>query len=354
MKKLLLFFLIAIGFAEQTNAMIIREQNKKPILVFLSSHNNNKDSNAKQSVVQEPLLSQLGILEGEDRKKMIKDWCAGFKKNSKKPVMWQKPEKVNTQQSMQEIDKKQVHPQEILANLDEDCDSLKKSHNFTTSDAKFYDRIAALQKKWNTWCAGMVIDTVYMTDKYGSAEGFAMLDKKNSSLASFVAFKNSGYYKKLKEGLKKKLKKKSEEEFECIRLPHELENSVYHSALQSLYITAEALKRDLHNQSYFQRLWNYTKRQNSWQALATIENEITWFEDQDTIVSPEKTVFDRGEEMSLENINNMDSLKDVIVATDGKKYLKKEYVKPSLTHRQVFTRSSMPRTFFEQIKSARE
>jgi hypothetical protein len=241
--------------------------------------------------------------------------------------MWQKPEEVKTRdiekvESCHFVGKDKA--QNIINALSVEIINLnEKKTSPTKSDFEFLDRIQDIQKnEWDKWQINGQ-DVAGMRVAYKEEEKPAQDEKQSpariflhsvNNVRYFVTFNKSPYYKKIKESYSN-------------TLAHELENSAYHYALQSLQLTEEALKRDLHNQSYFQRLWNYRKRQNTHETLALIKNEIALFKNQDAIDE----------------------------AKDGKPYLKKEeYLKPSLTHRQVFTRSSMPRTFFEKVKTARE
>jgi len=101
----------------------------------------------------------------------------------------------------------------------------------------------------------------------------------------------------------------------------------YIDALIMLQITRSTINCDLQNVSWlqwFQRWWN-KEYQKSQELIEALDKEIALFEDQDKIVfDPEKP---------------------------GNKNKK---TKIQLTHREVFTRSHMPRRSFEEIKIARE
>jgi hypothetical protein len=91
------------------------------------------------------------------------------------------------------------------------------------------------------------------------------------------------------------------------------EGKVYDEALFSLKVTKKVMACNLSNVSWFQWLWNYGVYKNYQKSINDLDNEIALFKDQNRIVS-----------------------------------------KKGFTHRDVFTRSSMPRTMFEQVKTARE
>ncbi len=130
---------------------------------------------------------------------------------------------------------------------------------------------------------------------------------------------------------------------------HELndtDNKEYIDTLLMLEATKNFMKRDLNNVSWFQRLWNYGVYQNYQKSTQTLDEEIALFKDQDKVVSPEKTV------------NTSSSTETIVNELTGQIKIDAQitgsYLKPQLTRRDVFTRSRMPRSRFEQVKTARE
>jgi hypothetical protein len=107
------------------------------------------------------------------------------------------------------------------------------------------------------------------------------------------------------------------------------ESKQYDEALFSLNVTKKIIEHDLSNVSWFQWLWNYRAYKNYQKSIQMLDEEIALFKDQDRVVSPKKMVY------------------------STKNFLQ-TYSKPQLTHREVFTRSNMPKSLFEQVKAARE
>jgi|SRR5579872_4072498 len=84
---------------------------------------------------------------------------------------------------------------------------------------------------------------------------------------------------------------------------NDADNNAYHEALHSLEVTKVVMEDNLSNVSWFQRLWNNKAYENYQKSIQTLDEEIALFKD---------------------------------------------------LYRNVFTRSSMPRTLFKELKSARE
>jgi hypothetical protein len=108
------------------------------------------------------------------------------------------------------------------------------------------------------------------------------------------------------------------------------ESKKYDETLFSLKVTKKIMEHDLSNVSWFQWLWNYRAYRNYQKSVQMLDDEIAIFQSyQDEVISPKKTVYN----------------------TDN---LLRTYSKPELTHREVFTRSNMPWSTFQQVKAARE
>lgn len=317
MKKLLLVTAVAMGAAHETSPMFFKKSKENNSVPVFQSEVKIADERWNQQVTQNPLLNKLDGLEKSARKEVIKSWCDKFKKHSKKPVMW-------TKNAQEEKEIESVHYCTFAENQGQDTvnslmsEVVKFNNNVncnSKSDLEFLHKIEDMQKdEWNTWQQDsaknneiMGIQVTYkqpVSDKQPNPAyaGLSLTQCKSTPvdcLKYFIAYCKSPYYKKHK--------------YDGVLLVNELENSAYHNALRSLQITKATIERDLHNQSYFKQLWNYGKRQNSWQALARVNDEIALFKDQDRLVSQK-----------------------------------------DFTHREVFTRSSMPQNWFDLVKTARE
>jgi hypothetical protein len=130
------------------------------------------------------------------------------------------------------------------------------------------------------------------------------------------------------------------------------DNDRYYEDLLLLEATKTVMEHNWRNVSWFQWLWNYRAYTNYQRSIQMLDEEIALMKDQDRIVSREKTVYNRGEEAFPHS--SLANRKSVITATNGKYYFPSLYEKSQLTHREVFTRSHMPRSKFEQVKTARE
>jgi len=338
MKKLLLVAIVTIGTVHQTSPMLFRTTStKKLVPVFPSGENTpHRDRQQNQEIDQEKFFngntelrrviqyspkdedgnSIKGEVKGQEMTRRInisvidssimKTWCDAFKRNSKKPGMW--TQDVQKEKKIEEVvyyyvDKDKV--QNIAHNLKVEAAEFRKKSapelamlglSYANSDYEFCQRVDDLQNEWNAWQQDPV--------KFNSIFAIKVTYKKPvDSLKSFIMFKQSPYCKHID----------NQDRSVTIKLAHALENNMYHESLRSLQILQAAIERDLRDQFYFQRLWNRGKRQNSQQALARVSDEIALFKNQD----------------------------------------EKNEVK-QLTYRDVFIRSSMPRTMVEKVKAARE
>lgn len=332
MKKPLLVAIFAMGAVHQISPMLFKKSHKNQnVPVFQSDVKIVEEQLNKKQAVQEPLLGYLEKkekdlgkkLEGDERKEAIKEWCDSFKEVGLRQDAQKEKEIKKTNYCIF----KENQGQDIVDNLMGEVVKLNNRKNsHSKSDLEFLRKIEDMQKnEWNAWQQNysnnneiMGIQVTYkepVSHKQPNPAyaGLNLTQCKTipvDCLKYFISFDQSPYYKKSKNNE--------------VVLANELENSAYHTALQSLHVTKAVIERDLGNQSYFQRIWNYTKRQNTHQALARVSDEIAQFKDQDRVVFSEKVVLQGG------------------------------ITKPQLTHREVFTRSSMPRTIFEQVKTARE
>jgi hypothetical protein len=359
MKKLLLVAIVAMSAMYQTSPMVFRKSHKNQYVPVFPLGGNapvsdqqqdkgicqekffNDKRGLQQAIEYNPKDNDENFIKGEIKaqpmikyacisiidKDAMNAWCDAFKKNSKKPAMW-------TQDVQKEREIEKVHNcifeenkgRDIIDNVMAEVGLLNPERNVCQkSDLEFFSKIGGMQKnEWNGWQqdssnANKIygIQVIYKKPKSKKKLNSSNVGSKQHKVTPidyfrhFIAFNQSPYYKKGNN--------------DEVLLANELENNIYHNALQSLQMTQAAIERDLHDQSYFQRLWNYGKRQNSWQALARVNNEIALFKNQDA------TAFDP------ENQVNKDKT-----------------TKIKLTHREVFTRSSMPKSLFEQVKAARE
>ena len=129
-----------------------------------------------------------------------------------------------------------------------------------------------------------------------------------------------------------------------VELASKKESKDYDEALFLLKVTKKVMEHNLSNVSWFQWLWHNSAYKNYKKSIQTLDDEIALFKDQDKVVSPfEKTVYIMKEERSLEYNVGLTNRQRV-----------GSYVKPILTHREVFARSSMPRNMFNLVKTARE
>ena len=355
MKKTLLVIIIAIGAVHQVKPMIFKKsQNGQNIPVFQPEVN---IADEKWDSDKDQYSLAYNGLDEKDRKEAITSWCNLFKGKSKRPAMWTKDA-----QEEKEIEKVndcmfgENQGQDIVHNLRGEVLRLNDNVNCNLkSDFEFLHKIEDMQKnEWNTWQQDsarnneiMGIQVTYKQPVSNKQPNLAYARLNLTQCKSipvdclkyFIAFDQSPYYKKGKDNK--------------VWLANVLENSAYHNVLRSLQITKAVIERDLHNQSYFQRIWNYTQRQNSWQALARVDEEIDLFKDQDRVVSSKKVV-PIGELVEMDDIRG-ESSNGSVISYQKRVYKDGAFTRiPQLTHRDVFTRSNMPRSMFEQVKTSRE
>lgn len=353
MKKLLLIAIVAMGFAHEAGAMIFKKSEYgKSMPVFRPIiEPNNFDVLDK---IQEPLLDKLAVvesLENEEQKKVakkdiIKLWCDEFKQNSKKLAIWTEGNKGENKEDIAGccIIKTDSYNITCLGlNLEYEIEKLNsKNWFYSQSDLEFKKSIIQVQRdewfKWHEQCSeGKDFGKTSLILVMYREAGF--FSKRTEQFLSFTA---SPYYKKVK--------------LSEIYTSNELENSAYHEALHSLLITKKAMEHNLNlakhnlnlaeynleNPSLLQKIkktiWsrdaqekhdkslcehkNYQESiENYQESINVLSDEIASFKDQDKIVSKRTT-------------------------WDGKEIL--------LSRRDVFTKSSTPRSLFEELKRARE
>jgi hypothetical protein len=131
------------------------------------------------------------------------------------------------------------------------------------------------------------------------------------------------------------------------------ESKAYDEALFSLKATKKEMEYNLANVSWFQWLWNYRAYKNYQKSIQTLDEEIALCKGQNKIVSSEKIV-DREKKLSI-TMDEYYERRGSASTDDGLIYLEKSqcYI-PKLTYREVFTRSNMKRSLFDQVKADRE
>jgi hypothetical protein len=275
----------------------------------------------------------------------MQQWCAAFKKNSKKPAMWG-----DTSGDKEEIIKEwypctseENSGNDLFSTLESEVGKLNYPNMSSNapSDLELYGRIKNLQEnEWQKWqvkdkiIRGMHVgyrekeNNEPQDNRYAGLKLTSCPTRSVNSYKYFIVYDQSPNYQQISEmivdqsvegrygQLKFKSKLKGTPEGQ---LYSELENNSYHEALQSLQATKDGMESALHNQSYFQRLWNYGKRKKTQEALGRVSDEIVSF-------------------------------------TDRKKYMftDKNGAQKVFIPREVFTKSCMHKDLFEQVKKSRE
>lgn len=185
-----------------------------------------------------PIFMQKTVLN----KDAMKKWCDEFKKNSKKPGLWNKD-----YQEEKEVNYKGV----ALCCLDSKL--ARESFKHIVDEANLNCSIQGIQVTY-------VDKTEHREDpRYAGLQLGSPDDISLKGVQYFVHFDKSSHYKKLKQG---------------DTLANYLENHAFHDALESLETTKEVMQNDL---SLFNWIFRNKRYNGTKKSLNTVNDEIAWF-----------------------------------------------------------------------------